>query len=107
MTACATTSQTETTLKTTLAATNGAEAAFVLYDAKHQGDLVAAAQTKAEGVVSLAAYRDKRAQVIAGFSTVYKAIAAAALAKDGKSLDALTLAAGAVESELRSLGVTP
>lgn len=106
-TGCAGASAQEKALQTTFATAKAAEIAFVAYDVKHQSDLVDVAKTKADGAAALASYRASRGAVSDGFAALYKAIAAAALAKDNNTMDAVTLAGGAVEAALHAIGVTP
>lgn len=68
----------DTALSTALLATNAARDQFLAWDKAHQLELIAAAQTRAQGEAALAAYRAKREPVLHAFTVAYAAIGAAA-----------------------------
>lgn len=85
----------ESTIRTTLIATNAARDGFVAYDAHRQTAIVDAATSLDQGKGALTEYRVKRQPVVEGLSATYRAIAIAAVLEDDPRTLAsmLTLAA--------------
>lgn len=107
LTACGA-SQQETTLKAALVTTDGARAALLAYDAKHQADIVAAAKAKEDGRLALDVWRKEQRFAVMAIDAAYRAIAVYAVLKDDPtSLQNLNSALGMLVSELHSIGVTP
>lgn len=71
-------SRADTTLATSLAATNAARDAFVSWDEEHQLDIVHRASTPEAAQEALRTYRNTRQKVIQAFTSAYTTIAAAA-----------------------------
>jgi uncharacterized membrane protein len=84
------------TIHATLIAVDAARDGFVAYDAKEQQSIVDSATSADDAHAKLAAYRaarDKATGPAGLLTTAYRAIAAAAMANDTTSLDAMTTAA--------------
>lgn len=96
------------TIATTLAATNAARDAFLLYDDTRQASIVDNATSLEEGKERLAAWREDRDEVVAAFETVYRAIAIAATdASDMNVAEMVALAASLREVYARVTGKDP
>jgi len=74
------TDKANSTLATSLAATNAARDQFVAWDKAHQKELVDQAATRDAAEGALKSYRAKRGPVLKAFTAVYTAIATAAAA---------------------------
>lgn len=83
----------ERTITAAFATTNASRDAFVAFDASHQHQLVERATSLDDGKALLSDYRAKRAVVVDLFAATYRAIAAAAIVADGRSMSALLAAA--------------
>jgi len=70
--------RTQSTLNTSLVATNAARDEFVAWDKAHQQELVATSETQQEAADKLAEYRKKRAPILRSFTVAYATIGAAA-----------------------------
>ncbi len=99
--ACGATAR-EKTLKAAFIATQSAQAGFEAWDAQHQLDVANAATSVADGVEKLGAYRESRAAVVLAFESAYRALAAAAILKEG-GLAGVAAAAEQLELALKTV----
>ena len=93
------------TISTTLAVTNAAADAFVVYDQGHRAEIVTQATSHAEGVAKLNDWDTTTDKVQRDLTAAYKAIATAATLNDDPSLLGMVQAATIVKTELETLGI--
>lgn len=97
--------QREITLKATLGAVETARTTFVMWDGKHQLELVQGAATREQGEKELADYRARRALAVDAFVTTVLLIATAATLSDDLSMAKAVAAGQSLLRDLRALGV--
>ena len=78
--------QRQRTLHAALVAANVARDGFVAWDAARQAQIISEASSRADAEAKLAAYRQRRDELVTGFERVYRAIATAATQSDRPSL---------------------
>lgn len=78
--------QRQSTIRNTLVTVNAARDGFTTWDRSQQDQIVKDATSREEGVAKLTAYRAERADVVADFEIVYRALAVAATQVDELSL---------------------
>jgi sirohydrochlorin ferrochelatase len=86
-------SQKERTLKSTLAGVNAAREALVAWDETTQLEIVRTATRRADGEAKLAQHRADRAEIVAAFEAIYRALAIAAMDLDKANLVPIALEA--------------
>ena len=93
------TSQREKTLRASFVTVNAARDGFVKWEAQAQARIASEATTFDAGRVALEKYRADRTKVLEGFELAYRAISAALLLEDDRSLQS-AIAAGRVVVEV-------
>lgn len=99
--ACATSR--DAVLSRTLAGLQAADKAFVAHDAELQAEIVAKAESEADGRRELAEYRVRRDKVTAAFIVAYTAVATASVDLTEDSLVQLVRAAAQAIAALKEL----
>ncbi len=89
---------------TALTSANIARDSFIVFDAKHQADIVASATSRNDGLTKLEEYREKRVKVVTLFEVLYRSIAiGAVLQKDPAALGNIARAAALLYDAIRDL----
>jgi len=86
---------------------NAARDGFLAYDLKHQQDLIDASPTPEAKEAVITAYRVTQAHIVELFDAAYRAIAAAAILKDGHSMPEVITAAALLKQALEDLTAKP
>jgi hypothetical protein len=95
----------EKTLQTIVAVTDAAKVAFVLYDGKHQHDIIIKGPDEQTSEKLLHEWRGTQLTIEQDFSDVYHAIATAAIANDNASLTSAITTQTNLTRTLTSMGV--
>ncbi len=96
----------EKTISATYAAAEAADVQLVAYEHDAEAGIVATAASLEQGSAALAASRARTDKVEHALDALWRAIAAAALIDDSRSLSTMLQAAVLLSDELHALGVT-